>query len=526
MHFHSKFFTIPQHIERCMQPARRFLIYDMRYLVLVLALSCSASASTCESLAKLALPHATVTLAQSVPAGQLNLPPGAVPAFPGAPPPTFENLPALCRVAATLKPTDDSDIKIEVWMPASGWNGKLETVGNGAWAGSIGYRDLAAAVASGWAAAGTDTGHTQTTAVFVVGHPEKLIDFAYRAVHEMTLASKAITASYYGKNPARAYFNGCSTGGRQALTEAQRYPDDYDGIIAGAAANYPTHLQGAQVWTTQITNQSDGYIPPAKYQLIHKAVLEACDALDGVKDGVLENPRRCHFDPRALLCKGPDNDKCLTPAQAEVARKIYAGPGASIFPGLERGSEIGWATLSGPKPMALAAETYQYLVFHDPNWNYLKFDPERDIATADKEIGNTMNSIDPYLKPFFKHGGKLLMYHGWADPGIAPQNSVNYFTSVEDTLGGKLKAANSIRLFMVPGMGHCRGGDGTDDFDKIGTLDTWVESNKPPDYIPASHKTKGAVDRTRPLCPYPETAHYKGSGSTDDAANFVCSLGL
>jgi feruloyl esterase len=488
----------------------------MRHFVLLIALSSSAAAATsCESLAKLALPHASVTLAQAVPAGQLTLPAGAMPSFPGFPPPNFGNLPAICRVAATLKPTSDSDIKIEVWMPASSWNGKLEVVGNGAWAGNIGYRDLASAVTAGYAAASTDTGHTETTAVFVVGHPEKLIDFAYRAVHEMTLASKAITAAYYSKAPTRAYFNGCSTGGRQALTEAQRYPDDYDGIVAGAAANYPTHLQGAQVWTTEITNQGDGYIPPAKYQLIHKAVLEACDALDGVKDRVLEDPRRCHFDPQALLCKGSDAETCLTAAQVEVARKIYAGPGASLFPGLERGSEIGWATLSGPKPMALAAETYQYLVFQDPNWDYLKFDAARDIAIADKEIGPVMNAIDPNLKPFFKHGGKLLMYHGWADPGIAPENSVNYFTSVEDK--------RSIRLFMVPGMGHCAGGDGTDDFDKIGTLATWVESNKAPDHIPAAHKTKGVVDRTRPLCPYPQTAHYKGSGSTDDAANFVCA---
>src|SRR3984957_7537411 len=496
----------------------------MRHFVLLIALSSSLTAATsCDSLAKLALPHATVTLAQAVLAGQLTLPAGAVPTFPGFPPPDFSKLPAICRVAATLKPTSDSDIKIELWMPTTGWNGRLESVGNGAWAGSIGYRDLATAVTAGYAAASTDTGHTETTAVFVVGHPEKLIDFAYRAVHEMTLASKAITAAYYGKNPARAYFNGCSTGGRQALTEAQRYPDDYDGIVAGAAANYPTHLQGAQVWTTEITNQSGGYIPPAKYQLIHKAVLEACHALEGVKDRVLESPRRCHFDPQALLCKGADAETCLTPAQVEVARKIYAGPGASIFPGLERGSELGWATLSAPKPMALADETYQYLVFHDPNWDYLKFDAARDIAVADKEIGPMMHAFDPNLKPFFKHGGKLLMYHGWADPGIAPENSVNYFTSVEDKLGGKSKAADSIRLFMVPGMGHCAGGDGTDDFDKIGTLATWVESNQASDRIPAAHKTKGVADRTRPLCPYPQTAHYKGSGSTDDAANFVCA---
>jgi feruloyl esterase len=496
----------------------------MRYLLLVIALSTAASAATsCEELAKLAVVHSTVTLAETVPVGQLKLPAGAVPTFPGAPPPNFGNLPALCRVAATLKPSSDSNIKIEVWMPAEGWNGKLESVGNGAWAGSIGYRDLATAVTAGYAAASTDTGHTETTAAFVVGHPDKLIDFAYRAVHEMTLASKAISTAYYGKPPVRAYFNGCSTGGRQALAEAQRYPADYDGIIAGAAANYPSHLQGAQVWTTQITNQSDGYIPPAKYPLIHKAVLASCDALDGVTDRVLEDPRRCHFDPATIACKGPDAPTCLTAAQVDVVRKIYVGPGPSLFPGLEPGSELGWATLSGTQPMALAAETYQYLVFKDPNWDYLKFDAARDMATADKVIGPTMNSIDPNLKAFFGHGGKLLMYHGWADPGISPQNSVNYFTSVEDTMGGKLKAANSIRLFMVPGMGHCAGGDGTDNFDKIGTLASWVETNKAPDQIPAAHKTKGVVDKTRPLCPYPQTAHYKGSGSTDEAANFVCA---
>ena len=504
----------------------------MRPLVALIVLASPLAAGTCEGLAKLDRAHSAITLAELVPAGQLALPPEALPRFPGFPAPDFSKLPAFCRVAATLKPTGDSEIKIEVWLPeggpASKWNSKLESVGNGAWAGNISYRDLGTAVTAGWAAASTDTGHTETTAAFVVGHPERLTDFAYRAVHEMTIAAKAITAAYYGKPAVRAYFNGCSTGGRQALTEAQRYPDDYDGIVAGAAANYPTHLQGAQVWTTEITNQvinqDGGYIPPAKYPLIHNAVLETCDALDGVKDRVLEDPRRCNFDPQALLCKGADAPTCLTAAQVEVARKIYAGPGASIFPGLERGSELGWSTLSAQKPMALAAETYAYLVFHDPSWDYLKFDVSRDIAKADKEIGPLMNATDPNLKSFFGHGGKLVIYHGWADPGIAPENSVNYFTAVEDAMGGKAVASNSIRLFMVPGMGHCAGGDGTDDFDKVGTLDAWVESGKAPDYIPAVHKTKGVIDRTRPLCPYPETARYKGSGSTDEAANFVCSV--
>ena len=222
----------------------------MRYLVLFIVPAWQLVAmAPCESLTQLAVPHATVTLAQSLAAGQLALPAGAVPAFPGFPAPNFGNLPAFCRVTATLAPASDSEIKIEVWMPASGWNGKLESVGNGAWAGSISYRDLATALNAGYAAASTDTGHTGNTATFVVGHPEKLVDFAYRAVHEMTVVAKAITKAYYGGGPQRAYFNGCSTGGRQALAEAQRFPSDYDGIIAGAAANYPTHLQGAQVWT-------------------------------------------------------------------------------------------------------------------------------------------------------------------------------------------------------------------------------------------------------------------------------------
>ena len=495
----------------------------MRYLVFLGLALPLAAAVPCENLAKLALPHATVNSAEAVAAGQLTLPAGALPRFPGFRPPNFSDLPAFCRVAATLTPSSDSDIKIEVWMPASGWNGRLESVGNGAWAGSISYRDLAAGLKTGYATASTDTGHTGNVATFVVGHPEKLTDFAYRAVHELTIAAKAITTAYYGNSPRHAYFNGCSTGGRQALAEAQRFPEDYDGIVAGAAANYPTHLQGAQVWIAKISNQDEaGRIPRSKYELIHNAVLQACDAVDGVKDRVLEDPTRCHFDPEVLACKGADGPTCLNAAQVEVARKIYAGPGASFFPGLERGSEMGWMTLSDVKPMALAAETYQYLVLKDPDWDYMKFDPARDMAVADKVAGPIMNSTDPDLKPFFGHGGKLLMYHGWADPGIAPRNSISYYKSVVDTVGAT-QATDSIRLFMVPGMGHCAGGDGTDDFDKIDALANWVEQGKAPDHIPAAHRTHGVVDRTRPLCPYPQTAHYKGSGSTDDAANFVCA---
>jgi feruloyl esterase len=475
------------------------------------------SAGTCESVSSIVLPNAAITTAAAVDAGAFPAPPGRGPNA-GA---VYRALPAFCRVAATLKPSADSAIKIEVWMPAAGWNGKLQAVGNGAWAGTISYPALATALAAGYAAASTDTGHEGNNANFITGHPEKVTDFAYRAVHEMTIAAKSITAAFYSKGPQYAYWNGCSTGGRQAMAEAQRYPADYDGIIAGAPANYTTKLQGTQVWTAAVAhNDEAGYIPVNKYAAIHNAVLEQCDALDGVKDGVIEDPTRCKFDPRVIQCKGEDNASCLTAPQVDVARKIYAGPGN--FPGLEPGSELGWATLAGPKPMDLAVEVYRYLVFGDPKWDYLKFNPAADMARADEAIGKSMNSVDPNLTPLFAHGGKLLQYHGWADPGITPGSSVNYYRSVLDRMGGVAKVSESYRLFMVPGMGHCGGGEGTSTFDMVSALDAWVTQGKAPGRIEASRVVEGKVVRTRPLCPYPQIATYKGSGSTDDTLNFTC----
>jgi feruloyl esterase len=487
-------------------------------------------ASTCGSLTALKLKNTTITMAETVAAGAFTSP---LPAPKGKQPQSFRSLPAFCRVAATLAPVADSEIKIEVWLPEGApenrWNGNLQSVGNGAWAGTISYPAMATALTAGYATASTDTGHTGgDPSTFVPGRPEKVIDFSYRAVHEMTVAAKAIIAARYGNGPKYSYWNGCSTGGRQALTEAQRYAADYDGIIAGAAAIYTTHLQGAQVWSAEVVHKDEAsYIPPAKFQVLHAAVLEACDELDGVKDGVLENPMKCRFDPQKLLCKGADGPSCLTAPQAEAARQIYAGPknsqGKSLFPGLEPGSETGWATLSGTKPMALADETYKFLVFKDAGWNYLNFNAERDIATGDKAAGSLMNSIDPNLKPLFSRGGKVLMYHGWADPGIAPQNSVNYYESVVEKLG-KAAVSNSIRLFMVPGMGHCAGGDGTSTFNMMDAMSTWVEQGKAPDRIEASRVRAGKTDRTRPLCPYPQVAVYNGSGSTDESANFSCGV--
>ena len=509
------------------------------------------AAVPCESLMGFAMKNVTITLAKGVGAGEFTPPPAArgaalrgaaaaapaagladdaAPAPPrgGGPPVSYKDLAAFCRVAATLTPVPDSEIKIEVWLPVTGWNGKLEAVGNGAWAGSISIPALAAALRAGYAGVSTDTGHTGgNPATFVLGHPEKVIDFAYRSVHEMTVTAKALINAYYGSAPKFSYFNGCSTGGRQAITAVQRYPLDFDGVVAGASAMNVSRLQGNQAWTGQITHLDEsGYIPATKYPALHAAALNACDTLDGVKDGVIENPRVCKFDPSVLLCNGEDNISCLTAPQVEVAKKVYKGvtnskTGKSVFPGLEPGSEMGWATLSGPRPMALGVEVYRYLVHQDAKWNLTSFNADTDIPLAEKVIGPMMDAVDPNLKPFVDHGGKLLMYHGWADPGISPRNSVNYYQSVVDKIGSS-KASASIRLFMVPGMGHCSGGDGTDRFDAIAAVDQWVETGKAPNSIPASHQTRGAVDKTRPLCAYPKTAQYKGSGSTNDAANFVC----
>ena len=484
----------------------------------------SARAATCESLATLALPNTTITVAKAEPAGTF------APSQVHLPGPPQADLPAFCRVAGEIKPTSDSDIKFELWMPASGWNGKFMGTGNGGWAGEIADWEMADPLRRGYAAANSDTGHEGGGASFAVGHPEKVIDFGYRAVHEMTVMAKAILAAYYGVAPKHSYWNGCSTGGKQGLTEAQRFPRDYDGIIAGAPANFFSHLIVSGLWIAQATRQNSGpYIPKEKLPLLHKAVLDACDALDGVKDSVLENPRRCHFDPKTLLCKGVDGPECLTAPQVEAATRIYAGPknprtGEQIFPGLEPGSENGWVFFASGSEPPIVASFFKYLVFKDPNWDYRTLNFDSDVALADKADNGILTAVNPNLKEFFAQGGKLFLYHGWNDGGIAPQNTINYYNSVVAAVGGADKVQGSMRLFMEPGMDHCYGGDGPFDFDTVAALEQWVEKGKVPDRIVGAHLRKDSAkpDRTRPLCPYPQVAKYKGSGSTDDDVNFVC----
>jgi len=489
------------------------------------ATAAPAAAAPCQSLAALALPRTTIT-AREVAAGAFKPEDSLPQTLPPNPP--YANLPAFCRVTAILKPTSDSDIHVEVWLPMAGWNRKLQSVGNGGWAGVIAWPALGAALAQGYAAAATDTGHVANNARFAPGHPEKLVDYGYRAVHEMTVTAKAVVAAYYESGAALAYWNGCSTGGRQGLMEALRYPADYDGIIAGAPVNYRTHQLIGELWIAKAVHRDTAhYIPPEKYAAIHQAALAACDARDGLKDGLIDNPTTCRFDPKVIECKSGDSPSCLTPPQVEAARQIYspsANPRtkAEIFPALQPGSELSWGGLAGPQPVFEAVDFFQYVVKNDPAWDFHTLNFDGDVALADRAAADLFNVIDPDLKPFFDRGGKLLLYHGWSDQLVAPLNSINYYQSVIRTLGTGQGDASPIRLFMMPGMTHCQGGEGPNTFDRMSVIEQWVEHKQPPARIVASHATNGTVDRTRPLCPYPQVARYTGTGSIDDAANFVC----
>jgi len=319
----------------------------------------SLSLASCEQLTRIALPEVRITAAQDVGPGSLALSRDQF-EIPDAP---------ICRVAATLTPTPDSDIKVEVWLPKENWNGKYLAVGNGGWSGAINHNGLKDGVRRGYAVSSTDTGHTGGSAGFALGHPEKLIDYAYRSEHLMVLHAKRIIQEYYG-HPARlSYWNGCSAGGKQGLKEAQQYPDDFDGIVAGAPASNWTGRAAQAIWSAQAVHKDEAsYIPPAKYPYLHKAVLAACDGLDGLEDGVIENPGSCQFDPKVLECKGADGPQCLTKPQVKAARKLYSDSinprtGQHLYPGLQKGSELGWATWAGPKPLGIALDYFRYVVF-------------------------------------------------------------------------------------------------------------------------------------------------------------------
>jgi feruloyl esterase len=473
---------------------------------------------SCETLKSLSLSNVTITAVQFVAAGGQATARGR-----GG---QDEPLPAHCRVAATLKPSSDSHIEMELWMPAENWNGKFLAVGNGGWAGSIQTGAIAAGLRRGYATASTDTGHKGGSASFVVGHPEKLIDFGYRSMHEMAVQSKAIIQAHYKRGPQLSYYQGCSTGGRQGMMEAQRYPEDFDAIIAGAPVYNVLHLNVSQV-SLQVGMLRDAskIVPAAKVALFANAVVAACDEKDGVKDNIVSEPRACKFDPAVLLCKEGDGADCLTRAQVENAKSAYlpvtTNAGAVVYPGRSPGFESGWRIpVPGQALNPLFADTPRYVGRQDPNWDVMSFNLETDLALALKN-GGFIEANDPDLTKFKARGGKLLLYHGWADPGPAPENTINYYEAVNRKLGAGQE--DWMRLFLMPGVGHCGGGVGPDQSDFLGALERWREGGVAPNDILATRNAgRGQTEMTRPLCPFPEVARYSGSGCSNDAKNFRC----
>jgi feruloyl esterase len=435
-------------------------------------------------------------------------------------------VPEYCRVAATLTPSNDSRIAIEVFLPSKDWNGKFQAVGNGGWAGVVSYPAMANALVEGYATASTDTGHVGGNALFAIDHPEKLVDFAHRAVHEMTVKAKAMISAYYGQAPRLSYWNGCSTGGRQGLMAAQKYPDDFDAIVAGAPANYQTHLHAWDLSVAvPVLKDPAAAVPAAKLAMVNRAVLDACDGKDGIKDGFLNDPRACTFDVAQLQCKAGDADTCLTAQQVASMKRAYApartSAGDVVFPGKEPGSETTWmAFLSNAKQApGISVGSFQ-VAYNSATWDARTFDLDRDLKVVDDKVGSTVNAINPDLRAFKARGGKLLLYHGWNDTAISPGNSIDYYQSVLKRMGGRQE--DFIRLFMAPGMAHCQGGQGPGQVNWMAVLERWREAGAAPDRIDAARISNNRIEMTRPLCPYPQTAVYKGVGSTNDAANFVC----
>ncbi|MBV9623153.1 MAG: tannase/feruloyl esterase family alpha/beta hydrolase [Acidobacteria bacterium] len=516
----------------------------------------TSGAARCEQLSRLELPSTTITGAQLVPQGGFN---GPAAPFTGRDlSPFYKNLPPFCRISAEAKPSRDSQIKIEVWMPAAGWNGKLQAIGNGGFAGMVDYFQLGAAMSKGYAVTATDTGHTGSPvdATWALGHPEKVVDFGHRGIHEMTRVAKSVVEAFYGKPQTRSYFAGCSDGGREALMEAQRYPADYDGILAGAPANNWTALLSAAVADTQaLTLDPASFIDRSQIPVISHAVQAACDELDGLRDGILNDPRQCHFDPATIQCKtGQAPDKCLTSQQATALRKIYDGlrdsEGHLLYPGFLPGAEEGdggwatWITGSAPRQSLLALFGTGYfsnMVYEKPDWDYRTFRVESGIKAAQEKTAAALNATDPDLSAFRAHGGKLVVYHGWEDPAIPAIASIDYYQSVVAKLG-QPAADSFLRLYMVPGMQHCADGPGADSFGQVGkwaatdpqhsirvALEQWVEGKAvPATLIAGKYAGDGyslqetSPTMTRPLCPYPQVSRYR-NGDSNLAASFTCA---
>ncbi|GAC1544029.1 MAG: tannase/feruloyl esterase family alpha/beta hydrolase [Myxococcales bacterium] len=465
---------------------------------------------------------------------------------------TLTNLPAFCRVLGLSKPTSDSHIYFEVWLPSATWNGRFLSSGEGGYAGVPNYTrrgldgGLDELIRRGYATASTDKGHSSADPWWAIGHPERITDYLYRAKHLVTVAAKGLIRAYYGRPASHSYFNSCSNGGRQGLMEVQRFPEDYDGVVVGAPWNFQSHSNAGFVWDAQALSAPGAAIPAARLPAIAAAVLARCDGADGLVDGVIADPPSCPFDPDTLLCRGADTKDCLTAPQLAALKKIYAGPvhprsGASIFPGFALGGEATWTGLV--TNLSAAGQGYfGNLVFQDRKWDYRKFDFDGDLAYADWAVGVPGNSIDPDMSAAKARGVKIIQYHGWSDQTLQPAYSPQYYETVARSMGGLQETQEFYRLFMVPGMTHCYFGPGATSFGGVGqqippvrdalhdvqtALEAWVEKGEAPEQLIATKYTNDAaatrkVLLTRPLCLYPAVPRYDGDGDPNDAASFTC----
>jgi feruloyl esterase len=505
-------------------------------VLLMLTSSPAAAATACEDLAKLSLPNTTITLAQRVAAGAFPPPPprGGAGAAGAAAANPFANLPAFCRVQATLRPSSDSDIKIELWMPvASSWNGKFRGTGNGGLGGgaAVNPGPLGNGVRLGYATAGNNTGHEGDSS-YAIDHPEKIKDFGYRASHEMAVTSKALIKAHYDSPLKYSVIAEGGGGTIAALSAAQRYPEDYDVIaVTGMSSHLSRHTFG-QMWYWQATHKDEAsLIPPEKLAVLHQAALIACDANDALKDGIIGNPEACKFDPVVTQCKDASTANCLMPAQVEAARKIYSGPinprtKQEIYSPMYPGSESGWGQLAGgAQPLGIPIEFFKYFVFKDPKWDYktrpVNFDS--DVALADRADIAAVNAVDPDLRKFFARGGKLLLVEGWNDTSVPPKVALNYYKAVVAKTGAR-QAQESMRFFMVPGMGHGAGTAGEENFnyDALNVIEQWKQTGKAPEELIFDHYKDGKQVGQRLVCQYPKVPTYKGSGNTEDPTSFVC----
>jgi len=493
----------------------------------------------CDALTGTALPNGRVDAAIPVAKGATVDTEKGKPGLPAAA--------AFCRVQATLSAGPGSSIKVEVWLPErAAWNGKLLGTGNGGFGANLSIPALLmrGGVEKGYAAVGSDMGHfgeSDVDAKWALNAPEKIKDFGWRANHLAAGFARTIVAAYYAPPLKAAYFHGCSDGGREALMEAQRFPEDYDAIVAGAPAIPWTRMTSAFAADhLAVFADPAAALPADKLKLLQAASLGQCDKRDGVADGVIDDPRRCGFDPAVLQCKpGDTSGQCLSAAQVKSARALYRGAqgpdGKPFFHGYAPGAEAVagtwdlWLTGANAQHGRFATEFYRYMVHSDPNWQLSSFAIGRDYPLAKRRAGGDLDADNADLGPFLRRGGKLILYHGWNDAAIAPENTIDYYERVRRTV--PKQAGQSVRLFMVPGMSHCLAGPGPNVFDALGTLDKWRQGGPAPEQMTATKFDNDLFAylgfpakqvRTRPLCAYPRVARWKGSGSTDDAANFSC----